>query len=129
VDEVTRAIEALEHGTVRAYRSGGCRCEECRAGFARNRYTPPDTAERIALERLEPPGEWMRSARCKAAPVNLFFPERGDDVRPAKLICAGCPVLVECRAYALAAGADLQGVWGGLSAKERRESRRYGNVA
>lgn len=118
-DELT---EFLEHGTVRAYRAKGCRCDECRAVFARDRYSPADPVG-VTLENVEPPGDWISRARCKTAPVNLFFPERGDDAGPAKRICARCPVLSECRDYALDAPSTLQGVWGGLSRNERSEAR------
>jgi WhiB family redox-sensing transcriptional regulator len=37
----------------------------------------------------------------------------------AKAICRGCPVLVRCREYALAAQ-EPYGVWGGLGEQERR---------
>lgn len=47
--------------------------------------------------------------------------------REAKAICAGCPVVDECLAYALAA--DIRhGVWGGHNAKERAKLRRGGRV-
>lgn len=134
MDELTEAIQALEHGERRFYEAG-CRCDDCARANGREQmaqWRREGTARRVdavLLEALAPPGDWMGSARCKKAPTSLFFPERGDDVRPAKQICAGCPVLEQCRAYALAAPLELQGVWGGLSQKERRESRRYGQVA
>lgn len=34
-------------------------------------------------------------------------------------LCAACPVLVECRAYAVAAR-EPEGLWGGLGPRERR---------
>jgi WhiB family redox-sensing transcriptional regulator len=57
----------------------------------------------------------------------LFFPEgrQGSaqverQVRAAKAVCAGCPVLSACRAWALA-NPSLTGfgVWGGVSEQER----------
>ncbi|WP_424556268.1 WhiB family transcriptional regulator [Streptacidiphilus pinicola] len=36
----------------------------------------------------------------------------------AKRVCAGCPVLDECRTYALEAR-EPYGVWGGMSEDER----------
>lgn len=38
----------------------------------------------------------------------------------AKAVCARCPVVVACRAYALAAD-EPGGTWGGLSDAERRQ--------
>ena len=37
----------------------------------------------------------------------------------AKAVCARCPVVSACRAHALASGEPF-GIWGGLSAEERR---------
>ena len=48
---------------------------------------------------------------------------------PAKVVCAGCTVRAECQTYALGAGQDLHGVWGGLSGRDRREMRRGSAVA
>lgn len=59
-----------------------------------------------------------------------FFPEESDTKaaqrrleRIAKQICATCPVLRECRDYALTNN-EPHGVWGGLSLMERRERSR-----
>lgn len=118
-------VEGYEIGTVRAYRIGKCRCDECRAGFAANRYTLTDRPASVivTLEELAPPGDWARRGRCRSAPIAVFFPERGDDVNVARNICRGCPVLDECRAYALSAPSQLQGVWGGLTNGDRRRMR------
>ena len=37
----------------------------------------------------------------------------------AKAICVRCPVLEECREYALEVG-ETHGIWGGLNEMERR---------
>jgi WhiB family redox-sensing transcriptional regulator len=57
----------------------------------------------------------------------LFFhpegergPARADREVRAKQICSSCPVLVRCRAHALAVH-EPYGVWGGLSESERVE--------
>lgn len=82
----------------------------------------------VTLGDLPLPGPWARLGRCRTAPQSVFFPERGDDTRPAKAICARCPVLEECRAYAVAAPQTLQGVWGGTTGRERRQLRAAGVV-
>lgn len=48
----------------------------------------------------------------------MWFPERGENVRPAKRVCAECPVQAVCLEYALTF--DAVGIWGGTSEKERR---------
>lgn len=65
---------------------------------------------------------WHRDAACSGEGPAMFFPGQGEDQRPAKAICAGCPVRVRCE-LAARAGAEV-GIWGGLSARERRKARR-----
>jgi WhiB family transcriptional regulator, redox-sensing transcriptional regulator len=43
--------------------------------------------------------------------------------RAAKAVCGDCLVIDECLAYAIAQGAPF-GVWGGMTAVERRPLRR-----
>jgi WhiB family redox-sensing transcriptional regulator len=65
---------------------------------------------------------WMRDALCNEYPKALFFPERGEDVEPAKAVCGRCAVTAECLAYALAdPDAFVFGIWGGTSGNERRK--------
>lgn len=54
---------------------------------------------------------------------DAFFPDGGntDHVRLAKKLCSSCPVIQECAIYAIKW--ELEGVWGGLSAKERAQMR------
>ena len=66
---------------------------------------------------------WQDSAACTGIDPAIFFPESGDPVGPAKALCRACPVREQCLADALERG-EVHGVWGGLSAKERRKYRR-----
>ncbi len=63
--------------------------------------------------------DWMGGALCAQIDPDLWFPEQGGTVRPAKELCGGCVVRAECLAYALA-GDERFGIWGGLSERERR---------
>lgn len=68
--------------------------------------------------------DWRSQAACRGTDPELFFPVGRDDVeRPetdaAKEICAGCPVVDECLAYALTTR-QPDGIWGGLTTSERR---------
>jgi WhiB family redox-sensing transcriptional regulator len=62
---------------------------------------------------------WHAHAACRGMGPELFFTERGEDVRPAKAICSGCPVAVPC-----GAAAGEHGIWAGTSARERNQARR-----
>jgi WhiB family redox-sensing transcriptional regulator len=75
---------------------------------------------------LERPA-WHRSARCavKSVGLDVFFPRQGQSLEPARGICAGCPVKSECLAAALEVATVYDsGVWGGTSAKQRKQLRR-----
>ncbi|WP_037608916.1 WhiB family transcriptional regulator [Streptacidiphilus rugosus] len=69
---------------------------------------------------------WQDRAACVGLDAPLFSHPAGEHglswqarEDAAKRVCAGCPVLEPCRAYALASR-EPYGVWGGLSAVERR---------
>lgn len=69
------------------------------------------------------PGDWIRDALCPQVSWVDFFPGKAQSVEPAKRICRMCPVRVECAEYAVTSPIMLLGVWGGMSANERREVR------
>jgi Transcription factor WhiB len=63
---------------------------------------------------------WQTDALCRtdtAAHIDTFFQPRGNTTRAAKRICARCPVIAECREYAIV-GNERFGVWGGMSSDE-----------
>ena len=64
---------------------------------------------------------WRRRAACARRGVDpeLFFPEKGGRVEPAKRICARCPVRDDCLADAIATR-DEFGIRGGTTPGERR---------
>ncbi len=66
---------------------------------------------------------WQADAACREHPELTWFPARGQDCGPALEVCRGCLVVEECRAWALAQGPELKGLWGGLSELQRRLSR------
>lgn len=65
---------------------------------------------------------WQDDALCREYPDVNFFPERGEDVAPAKGVCSRCAVRAECADYAIRLG-ERHGIWGGLSGIERRQAR------
>lgn len=70
--------------------------------------------------------EWANRAACLGAEPEVFFPVgsggiAASDVVAAKAICSRCPVLHDCRDYALRSRQPF-GVWGGLDEEERRVS-------
>ena len=67
--------------------------------------------------------DWFSQGACATSDVN-FFPGRGNNkgVQAAKAVCAGCPVVEQCLAYAMSGG-EKYGVWGGKSENQRRALR------
>lgn len=68
--------------------------------------------------------QWQLSAACRDDSEMFFHPqaERGfrreERDAAARAVCAGCPVLPQCRAHALA-NREAYGVWGGLSEDDK----------
>lgn len=72
--------------------------------------------------------DWRHRAECRDEDPELFFPVGTSgpallQIAEAKAVCRGCPVIFECRNWAMQTGQDA-GVWGGLSEDERRARRR-----
>jgi hypothetical protein len=67
--------------------------------------------------------DWQSQAACKGQPSSYFFSdEQGAHAKDAyKSICNRCPVLSACLEFGVVH--DLEGIWGGLTDRER--SRMY----
>ena len=65
---------------------------------------------------------WADKAAC-IGKSDLFFSDHlANTVKKAKAVCATCAVISECREYAMA---NFEfGVWGGMTANERRVAKR-----
>lgn len=71
-----------------------------------------------------PAGEdWRDLAECQYADTSIFYPEENETADKAKSICAICPVQQQCLETAMR-NREREGVWGGLTANERRRLRR-----
>jgi WhiB family redox-sensing transcriptional regulator len=79
-----------------------------------------------------------KNGSCSGKPVGWWYPDlvsrnpreirvqmRANAER-AKAICETCPVIVECREYALEW--ELHGIWGGMTEKERKLHRSSHNI-
>ncbi len=64
---------------------------------------------------------WRQSARCRGVDPAIFYPVSEDEsaAEAAKEICNACPVREVCLDHALARR-EKEGVWGGLTERERR---------
>ena len=92
----------------------------------REAYAWPNQCFRVASTApLRPaPNAGCRVRRAEAQGSGPTSTRGTSSNAPAKAVCSGCPVRVECLAYALAEP-QLQGVWGGTSDTERRALRRH----
>ncbi len=67
---------------------------------------------------------WQERAACRDEDPELFFPvgslgPAAQQEAKAKAVCARCPVVEQCLAYAMQTGQDY-GIWGGMTPDERR---------
>ena len=69
--------------------------------------------------------DWQLDASCRDLDSAIFFPSaglRGRELaryeRDAKTVCGSCPVVRECRTYAVDAQ-EPHGIWGGMTTRER----------
>lgn len=76
--------------------------------------------------------DWQMKGVCRGVDSSVFSHPDGERGRAraqremkAKEMCRACPVLVQCRAHALAV-AEPYGIWGGLSESERELILRRG---
>ena len=77
-----------------------------------------------ARELLDPEKpDWSQHAECYGVDPDVFFPQRGQSLKPALSNCGPCTVRDKCLEYALERG-EKHGVWGGASERERRRMRR-----
>lgn len=76
------------------------------------------------MHLVPPTGLWAKRGACRSVPPAAFFPEKAAEAEAAKQVCRHCPVLEDCRAYALAHPV-LAGVWGAMSEDDRREARTH----
>lgn len=71
--------------------------------------------------------DWRHKATCRDMdpelfqPVGMAGPALVQAVR-AKLVCSACPVIAQCRTWAVEQG-ESSGVWAGLSELDRRTVR------
>ena len=82
----------------------------------------PDQPDPLTAMLADRPA-WHRLAACRDHDPALWFPARGDDTRPAKAVCAECPVAGPCLDWALDQGPELEGLWAGTSPAARRQLR------
>jgi WhiB family redox-sensing transcriptional regulator len=62
---------------------------------------------------------WAINGACRQFDPDLFFPGPDGSAADAVKICRACPVLDECREWALDARVAF-GIWGGMTERERR---------
>lgn len=72
------------------------------------------------MKKLLPGEPWFHpDMACLEVDPDLFFATDKEGIAEAKSICRTCPLVVLCAQRALAAGEE-HGVWGALSAEERK---------
>jgi WhiB family redox-sensing transcriptional regulator len=79
--------------------------------------------------------EWQQFSACRGSNTELFYPRDGEAQhvrlrreRTAKQLCDACPVARHCADYALMSK-ERHGIWGGMTAQERRNHERRARFA
>jgi hypothetical protein len=91
---------------------------------------PAPAGPRIALRSTMRGGAaqragWMRHAVCSKYDPHKWDDDSGPDALGSIRVCEQCPVMAQCRAYALRlmvelpSGQSLPGVWGGTTHTQR----------
>lgn len=62
---------------------------------------------------------WRNRGACNGLDPAVFFPDSEENAEEAKSICSECVVRLSCLEHALVVR-ERDGVWGGLTEKERR---------
>lgn len=83
-------------------------------------FRPAEGAEQLTQAVPAEEVQWMLWGACNDYDPELWFPRRDAEAKWAKKICVRCPVLAQCRIWALEKR-ETVGVWGGLSQGERWE--------
>lgn len=74
------------------------------------------------------PQPWAADALCaQIGDDQIWFPSIGNTSSTAIKICHSCPVIEQCRDYALNNPTPLYGIWGGLGARQRDKIRAQRN--
>ncbi len=71
------------------------------------------------LDLLKGPA-WRADALCREYPDLQWFGKSQRTSKAAKAVCAVCLVRAECLSFAMA-DPGLDGIWGGLTARERSQ--------
>ncbi len=62
---------------------------------------------------------WRQHAACRGLDPDIFYPASDEEAEEAKVVCDQCPVRQLCLEHALS-HRERDGVWGGLTERERR---------
>lgn len=82
------------------------------------------TPDLLHPTELPPRTTWIDDALCAEVGGDMWFPEKGGGTFAAVDMCRRCPVaeacLTDALAYERAGLLEVHGVWGGLTAPQRR---------
>jgi WhiB family transcriptional regulator, redox-sensing transcriptional regulator len=69
---------------------------------------------------------WRTRAACAGVDPDVFLPDRGESLEEPRSYCCRCEVRAACLEAAFDLGQRAIGIWGGTSARERRDAKRRG---
>lgn len=123
-------VATFKHG-INGYNKRRCRCDVCQeakrhaARRRRNDLIATNSGDLNGHTMQDP---WRDMAKCRDAPVELFFTDTHAGRALARAYCADCPVRFPCLKFAIDNPA-IVGVWGGTNEYERHRIRERRTVA
>jgi WhiB family transcriptional regulator, redox-sensing transcriptional regulator len=86
----------------------------------RNGFPKPVPSSWRFTDRTRRPHIWADDALCASGQFDpdLWFPDEGASAEDARKLCRRCPVLTECRSYALRTR-QKWGIWAALTPIQR----------
>ncbi|MET0423629.1 MAG: WhiB family transcriptional regulator [Actinoplanes sp.] len=109
---------AARHDTSAAYKHDHCRCPQAVTEEKRRKTRAAALVSHV--EGGIPPFHADPRRGCaELLDPDVMFPDKPEQVPVAKRVCAPCPFRRSCADWALQTG-QLYGVWGGVTAGERR---------
>jgi WhiB family redox-sensing transcriptional regulator len=90
----------------------------------------PVSSHKMPLDPKPNQWAWQQQGLCRYVGTEAFFyedQERGEDkqrrIRTAIKTCSQCPVILQCREFAITTG-QQHGIWGGMTEEELAKERK-----
>ena len=113
----------LHDAGVTVYRGRPANNPAARAAKASADNYAPITAAELVAHGIPGDDRWRAAAACRGEDPATFYVGVGEPIDRAVMLCAACPVRLDCAAHATLEARERHGFWGGLAPMARRRIR------